>query len=54
MDLFHQTIDKNRNWLPQDGVVHYYGHVLTKEQADFYLKRLLETIDWRNDKAIIF
>lgn len=54
MDLFNQTQDKDKNWLPYDGTVHYYGKLMSKEQADFYLDKLLETIDWRNDEAIIF
>ncbi len=54
MDLFDQTIDKHKNWLPYDGTVNYYGRLLSKEQADLYLNRLLETIEWRNDEAVIF
>lgn len=54
MDLFNQTTDKTKNWLPQDGTVHYYGKLLHQKDADFYLNRLLETIEWRNDEAIIF
>lgn len=54
MDLFNQTTDKHRNWLPYQGTVNYYGRLLTKAQADFYLNRLLETIEWRNDEAVIF
>ncbi|MBX3257138.1 MAG: alpha-ketoglutarate-dependent dioxygenase AlkB [Chitinophagaceae bacterium] len=54
MDLFNQTIDKYKNWLPQDGTVNYYGKLLTQKEADFFLNRLLETIEWRNDEAIIF
>lgn len=54
MDLFNQIIDKNKNYLPKDGTVNYYGKLLTKAQADFYLKYLLEKIEWRNDEAIIF
>ncbi len=54
MDLFDQTIDKYKNWLPQDGTVNYYGKLLTQKEADFFLNRLLETIEWRNDEAIIF
>lgn len=54
MDLFNNTIDKNRNWLPKDGTVHYYGKLLSKVRADKYLDRLLTTIDWRNDEAFIF
>lgn len=54
MDLFSQTPDKHKNLLPYDGTVHYYGKLISKEQADFYLNKLLETINWRNDEAVIF
>lgn len=54
MDLFNQTIDKQKNWLPYDGTVNYYGKLLNQKDADFYLKKLLESIEWRNDEAIIF
>ncbi|MCH5718003.1 alpha-ketoglutarate-dependent dioxygenase AlkB family protein [Niabella hibiscisoli] len=54
MDLFNQTIDSNKNWLPYNGTVNYYGKLLSKVQADHYLHQLLETIEWRNDEAIIF
>lgn len=54
MDLFNQTIDPHKNWLPYQGTVNYYGRLLTTEQADIYLNKLLETIEWRNDEAIIF
>lgn len=53
MELFTREWDKNRNWLPQDGTVHYYGRVLSPEEANRYLKVLLTTIEWRNDEAII-
>lgn len=54
MELFNLTEDKNQNWLPKDGIVNYYGKIFTKSQADFYLQKLLATIEWRNDEAIIF
>lgn len=54
MDLFNQVIDKTKNWLPYHGTVNYYGKLFNKKEADFYLNKLLETIDWRNDEAIIF
>lgn len=54
MDLFNQTIDRHRNWLPYDGTVNYYGRLLSGRQANSYLGRLLETIEWRNDEAVIF
>ncbi len=54
MDLFNFDIDKTKNWLPQDGTVNYYGKLLNSKEADFYLNKLLKTIEWRNDEAIIF
>lgn len=54
MDLFSQTIDKHRNWLPYDGIVNYYGRLFQQKEADHYLNSLLETIEWRNDEAVIY
>lgn len=36
------------------GIVNYYGKVMADDEANSYLKNLLETIDWKNDEAIIF
>jgi len=52
MDLFNSEIDANL--LPFDGEVNYYGSIMTVETAQEYYKKLLEHIDWENDKAIIF
>jgi alkylated DNA repair dioxygenase AlkB len=52
MDLFNTA--KISNLLPYDGTVNYYGKVMAKEQADHYLERLLNTITWKNDEAVIF
>lgn len=54
MDLFNQTIDRHKELLPYEGSVNYYGKVLSTEQADLFLSRLLKTIEWRNDEAVIF
>jgi alkylated DNA repair dioxygenase AlkB len=54
MDLFEPNIDKTKNWLPKDGTVHYYGKLFNRQQADNYLDSLRNTIEWRNDEAIIF
>lgn len=52
MDLFNtETVI---NILPYDGVVNYHGRVLNQEQAQHYLNKLLNTIEWKNDEAIIF
>lgn len=42
------------NLLPYDGIVNYYGKVMSDDKADHYLDTLLETIQWKNDEAIIF
>lgn len=54
MDLFDQNNDKVQNLLPYDGTVNYYGKLLKTDEADFYLTRLLEMIEWRHDEAVIF
>ena len=54
MDLFNPTLDETKNWLPQDGTVNYYGQILNRDRADFYFNKMLETLEWRNDEAIIF
>lgn len=52
MDLFnpHQTI----NLLPYDGTTNYHGKILTHQEATHYLQKMLTTIQWKNDEAIIF
>ena len=54
MDLFSNDIDTSRNLLPKDGIVNYYGKLMLRQQADHFFNSLLETIDWKNDEAIIF
>ncbi|QNM85962.1 alpha-ketoglutarate-dependent dioxygenase AlkB [Polaribacter pectinis] len=52
MDLF--SSEKIKNILPFDGVTNYHGIVLDKNQCDFFYQKLFETIEWKNDEAIIF
>lgn len=54
MDLFSTAFDENKNYLPQDGTVLYYGKIMDYAKAEFYYNRLMETIEWKNDQAIIF
>ncbi len=54
MELFEREIDSSLNLLPKDGVVNYYGKLFTQQQADYYFESLMNTIDWRNDQAIIY
>ena len=53
MDLFREQIDSSRNILPRDGVVHYYGKIMSYEKSREYLNGLLHSIAWQNDEAII-
>ena len=54
MDFFEQITGTPRNLLPYDGVVHYYGHVLSQQESDHYYNSLLHNIVWNHDRAIIF
>ena len=54
MDLFNQEPGNSKNLLPKDGTVNYYGKLMNNEASNHYYTRLLNTIDWKNDQAIIF
>lgn len=54
MKLFEHETDKDKNWLPKDGTVNYYGKIMVEKDADHYLNTLLSSIEWKNDEAIIF
>ena len=54
MLLFEETYDSNCNYLPQGGIVNFYGPIFTREEADQYYKSLLEQIQWQNDEAFMF
>ena len=54
MDLFSSEFDENSNRLSKDGTVLYYGKIMDYSKAEFYYNRLMETIEWKNDQAIIF
>lgn len=53
MNLFDHLINPSENLLPQGGTVNYYGRITTLQEADFYLEKLLNTINWKNDEAFI-
>lgn len=53
MDLFSNFSEEVENILPFDGEVYYYGLVLNREEADAYFQKLMQTIEWKNDEAII-
>jgi len=54
MDLFNSESDSNQNLLPKDGTVNYYGKLLSFQEANHYFETLLNSIEWKNDEAIIF
>ena len=54
MELFKFEMDSERNLLPRDGIVNYFGKIFSEEEANHYYSILLNTIVWKNDEAIIF
>ena len=52
MNLFNS--DPQPNLLPFDGIVQYYGKIINNITANVYLNTLLESIEWKNDEAIIY
>lgn len=54
MDLFSEVLNENTNLLPQDGIVNYYGRLVTQQRSVYYYDTLMNTIPWKHDDAIIF
>ncbi len=54
MNLFDSTSQEKRNLLPKDGIVYYFGKLMTVQDANCYFESLLNTIEWKNDEAVIF
>jgi uncharacterized FlgJ-related protein len=52
MKLFKNEI--LTNILPAGGIVTYYGKAITQKDSQYYLDKLLNNIEWKNDEAIIF
>lgn len=53
-DLFSENINPHHNLLPKDGEVNYFGKIMDLKSADSYFQILLESIEWKNDEAVIF
>lgn len=51
MDLFHNP---QTNLLPKDGVVQYFGKVISTEKANQYMEALLNNIEWKHDEVVIY
>lgn len=54
MELFDFPADPSINLLPGDGIVHYYGKLMSSREAAEMAQALLERIEWRNDEAVIY
>jgi len=54
MEHFDFPSDPSVNLLPGDGIVNYYGKLMTASEADAMAQALLDRIEWRNDEAVIY
>ena len=54
MQLFDFPADPSINLLPGDGIVHYYGKLMSAIEAATMAEALLNGIEWRNDEAVIY
>lgn len=54
MDLFNTLPDSSINILPKDGIVNYYGKLMTYQEANHYFDMLMNTIEWKNDQAVMY
>lgn len=52
MNLF--SSDTTINLLPQDGIVNYFGKIMSEADALNFFNNLLNNIEWRNDEAVIY
>ncbi|EDY20682.1 2OG-Fe(II) oxygenase [Chthoniobacter flavus Ellin428] len=46
--------DPTANLLPGDGIVNYYGPILSVKDADRYFAALLADVPWKSDEVVIF
>lgn len=53
MDLFAELAPAPINIIEHDGIVEYYGMMLSYQQADDYFEKLLTQIQWKHDQANI-
>ena len=54
MNLFEFEFNPEKNWLPKDGTVNYYGKLFRQREADTLFNTLLTKIEWKNDEVFIF
>lgn len=54
MELFDFPSDPSVNLLPREGIVNYYGKLMSASEANAMAQALLDRIEWRNDEAVIY
>jgi alkylated DNA repair dioxygenase AlkB len=54
MQLFDFPSDPSVNLLPGEGIVNYYGKLMSASEANAMAQALLDRIEWRNDEAVIY
>lgn len=52
--LFDIDNNPEKNLLPNDGVVNYFGKVFSEKEALHYFETLLNVIEWKNDEVLMF
>ena len=53
MNLFDLPYDPEKNLLPHDGQVFYYGKVFDHQEASQQFSKLMTDIEWKHDESII-
>lgn len=43
-----------KNLLPSEGEVYHYPHFFNEEESSFFLKQLLEEIQWKQEPIVLF
>ncbi len=54
MDLFESLEGQPANLLHKDGIVNYFGPIMSTSEANDYLENLLNSIEWKNDEVVMF
>jgi alkylated DNA repair dioxygenase AlkB len=54
MELFDFPSDPSVNLLSGEGIVNYYGKLMSASEANAMAQALLDRIEWRNDEAVIY
>jgi alkylated DNA repair dioxygenase AlkB len=54
VDLFDILESHPRRLINKDGVVDYYGTLMSLTESKAYFDSLFSTVDWKNDEAFIF